>query len=225
MNEIFVHVSGVVATDVSAKTVDDVPLSSFRMVSTTRRFDRGQRTWVDGDKTWLTVTCWRSLANNVRKSVLKSERVIVAGRLKVSQWRDEEGRLRSRTEVVADAVGHDLTFGTTVLTRTPRVENQDPDPKELAAAQIAETLEQETENVDVEELLAGVPHPSTSPDPVGAPSTGPLADVPEEEDDDNDNLAEAFDDVLAALVTAPSSPDGAATAPLETQPVGGRRRR
>ena len=97
MNEIYLHVTGVVATEVSARLVDEVMVASFRMVSTTRRYDREQRTWVDGDKNWLTVTCWRGLAENVRACVHKGERVVVAGKLKVSQWRDDDGRPRSRT--------------------------------------------------------------------------------------------------------------------------------
>jgi single-strand DNA-binding protein len=227
MNEIFVHVTGVVATDVTAKTVDDVPLSSFRMVSTTRRFDRHERTWVDGDKTWLTVTCWRALATNVRKSVLKSERVIVTGRLKVSEWRDEEGRYRSRTEVVADAVGHDLTFGTTLLSRTPKVENLDPDRKALAAAQVAETLERETESLDVEELLTGVPRSTTSPDSLVAPSPESALDLSEEGQavEDDEDALEGLDAVLAVLDTAPAFVEEVAQAPLEAAQQGGRRRR
>jgi single-strand DNA-binding protein len=197
MNEIYVHVTGVVATDVTGKLVDDVPLASFRLVSTARRFDRTQRTWVDGDKTWLTVTCWRSLARNVIASVLKTERVVVCGRLKVSEWRDAEGRLRSRTEVVADSIGHDLTFGTSVHTRTPRVENLILDPKDLAASQLAEGHERQTDGLDeqtLRDLMDGVPRPLTSPDPLVPGEATPVDDDEEEREDFDDSFDDELDD-------------------------------
>jgi len=168
MNEIYVHVTGVVATEVSARTVDDVVVASFRMVSTTRRYDREQRSWVDGDKTWLTVTCWRGLGENVRKSILKGERVVVTGKLRVSQWRDDDDRPRSRTEIVADAVGHDLTFGTTVLTRAPRVRQLEPVAREVVASSLADQHERETDGLDVDELLQQLSGGQDARGPLGA---------------------------------------------------------
>lgn len=198
MNEIYVHVTGVVATDVTGKLVDDVPLASFRLVSTARRFDRNQQTWVDGEKVWLTVTCWRSLARNVIASVLKTERVIVCGRLKVSEWRDSEGRLRSRTEIIADSVGHDLTFGTSVHTRAHRVETLVNGTKDLAAAKLADVHERQTDGLDaraLEDLMNGVQRPLSSPDPLTSAEDAPGAGDAEEDDAFEEEFGEDLDDV------------------------------
>lgn len=199
MNEIYVHVTGVVATEVSARTVDDVVVASFRMVSTTRRYDREQRSWVDGDKNWLTVTCWRGLGDNVRKSVLKGERVVVAGKLRVSQWRDEDDRPRSRAEIVADAVGHDLTFGTTVLTRTPRVRQLEPVARELVASSLADQHERETEGLDVDALIDELTaarqdrNPFAGRLPEGHLERDPDDDEDEDRDEEDEDRDEDYD--------------------------------
>jgi single-strand DNA-binding protein len=211
MNEIYTYVAGVVATDVIGKTVDDVPVASFRLVSTARRFDRGTGGWVDGDKTWLTVTCWRSLARNVMRCVQKSERVVVAGRLRTRDWKDDEGHLRQRTEVIAEAIGHDLTFGTTQLVRAPRVEAMAPDRREIMAAELAERQEQEAAALsaqELEDLMNG-----TTPGPVlaragtaeagGSPASDPrrIAPLDDDEDDDED---EEFHERDTPLALAPA---------------------
>lgn len=122
MNETYVTVSGVVASDPRAMVLDNsVRITSFRLASTPRRRDRAGQ-WVNGDTTWLNVTCWRYLASNAAASIHKRDRVVVHGRLRVRPYTTAEGVARLAVEVEADSVGHDLAYGTSVFTRVRRME-------------------------------------------------------------------------------------------------------
>jgi single-strand DNA-binding protein len=122
VNETYVTLTGTVATKPEAKMHDGIRLLSFRLVSTARKFDKVTGSFVDGDSTWVTVTCWRALAVNVEESVTWKDRVIVHGRLRTREWTTTEGVRRSSANVTADSVGPDLTFGTSVFSRRARLE-------------------------------------------------------------------------------------------------------
>lgn len=122
MNETYLTVTGVVASDPRVVVLDNnVRITSFRLASTRRRRDRSGQ-WVDGETTWLNVTCWRNLAVNVGDCVAKRDRVVVHGRLRVKKWTTAENVERLTVEVEADSVGHDLAYGTSVFTRVRRAE-------------------------------------------------------------------------------------------------------
>ena len=98
-------------------TGEGLPITSFRLASTQRRFDRAQGRWGDGDTNWYTVTAFRQLAINIVSSVTKGDRVVVTGRLRIRAW-EVGDRSGTNVDVEADAVGHDLSWGTTAFTRT-----------------------------------------------------------------------------------------------------------
>ncbi|XBH22388.1 single-stranded DNA-binding protein [Jonesiaceae bacterium BS-20] len=87
-----------------------VELTTFRLGSTRRYFNRVTQQWVDGPTTWFTVKCWRGMAKNVADSLRKSDAVLVHGSLSVEIWEGPEG---TRTSVVIDAtaLGPDLSRG------------------------------------------------------------------------------------------------------------------
>lgn len=119
MNETTVTFVGNVATDIrSTLSRDGVPITSFRMASTTRRFERGKG-WTDVDTIFVTVVCWRQLAEHLAASFSKGDPVIVTGRLRVRQWTAEGGRSGTAVELEALAAGHDLTRGVGAFTRMP----------------------------------------------------------------------------------------------------------
>jgi single-strand DNA-binding protein len=139
-----VTVSGLVATTPRhLVTQDGLPITSFRLAASHRRFDRKENKWIDGETNWFTVTAFRQLAINSAGSVSKGERVLVTGKLRVRDW-DNGERAGTSVEVEADAIGHDLTWGTATFTRTVLV--REPDP--------AEDLDSESESEDEEELVA-----------------------------------------------------------------------
>ena len=98
-------------------TGEGLSVSSFRLASTQRRYDRSQEKWIDGETNWYTVTAFRQLAVNVTGSIQKGDRVVVTGRLKIRDWAvgDKAG---TNIEVDADAIGHDLSWGTSAFTRS-----------------------------------------------------------------------------------------------------------
>jgi len=112
-----IAISGFVATPPHIVTAaGDLKITSFRVASNQRRFDRGRDRWVDGETNWYTVTTFRQLASNVATSVVKGDRVVVTGRLRVREWEAGE-KSGTNVEIEADSVGHDLTWGTTSFTR------------------------------------------------------------------------------------------------------------
>jgi len=113
-----VTVTGLVATTPRhLVTTEGLPITSFRLCSTLRRYDRSENKWVDADTNWYTVTTFRQLATNVVGSVAKGQRVVVTGRLRVREWATED-KHGTNVEIDADALGHDLSWGTAVFSRT-----------------------------------------------------------------------------------------------------------
>jgi len=112
-----ITVTGVVATPPRVTTVaGDLKIASFRLASGQRRFDKGRGRWVESDTNWYTITAFRQLAVNVGHSVLKGDRIVAKGRLRIKEW-TSDGRKGTTIDVEADAVGHDLAWGTTAFTR------------------------------------------------------------------------------------------------------------
>jgi single-strand DNA-binding protein len=138
MSESFT-VSGLVATTPRhLVTQEGLPITSFRLASSKRRFDRTKKIWTDGETNWFTVTAFRQLAINSASSISKGDRIVVNGKLKVRDW-DNGERSGTSVEVEADSLGHDLVWGTAEFTRTVLV-REDPEDQE------SEETEPEPEN-------------------------------------------------------------------------------
>ena len=129
MSEI-ITVTGLVATTPRhLVTQDGLPITSFRMAASHRRFDRTANKWIDGETNWFTVTAFRQFAINAAGSISKGERVLVTGKLRVRDW-DNGERAGTSVEIEAEALGHDLTWGTATFTRTVLVREPDPSDEE-----------------------------------------------------------------------------------------------
>lgn len=128
MTDTIITITGLVATTPRhLVTSEGLPITSFRLASTSRRYDRGAQKWIDGETNWYTVTAFGQLAINVVGSVAKSQRVLVTGTLRVRDWQSGD-RAGTTVEIDAQHIGHDLAWGTSVFTRvsvriykTPRV--------------------------------------------------------------------------------------------------------
>ncbi len=113
-----ISLTGLVATTPKhVVTGTGLSVTSFRFASTQRRYDRAEQKWVDGETNWYTVATFRQLATNVNASLQKGQRVMVSGRLRVRDWATDD-KHGTNVEIDADAVGHDLSWGTTVFTRS-----------------------------------------------------------------------------------------------------------
>jgi len=125
-----ISVTGLVATTPRHITTSEgLAITSFRLASSQRRYDRTQQRWIDADTNWYTVSCFRGLASNAAGSVVKGDRIMVSGRLKIRDW-DNGERAGTSVEVEAEHVGHDLFWGTSVFTRTVLVADSHPETDE-----------------------------------------------------------------------------------------------
>ena len=113
----FVNVVGTVATDPKEIQLRaEGTMCTFRLASSERRLNRETQQWEDGTTNWFTVNLYRALAANAAVSFAKGDRVLVNGRLRVKQWQKDD-RSGTSVEVDAEAVGHDLRWGTTAFTK------------------------------------------------------------------------------------------------------------
>ena len=160
-----ITLTGLVATPPKhIVTNEGLQITSFRLASTQRKFDRTEQKWVDADTNWYTVTAFRTLAANAIGSILKGQRVIVTGRLRIREWQTDE-KNGTTIEVDADSLGHDLTFGTSSFTRTPSASASADTP---ASAEAAESIPDAPEAPDpqVDDLAeARAKRPSELPVP------------------------------------------------------------
>ena len=141
MNDLIMTVNGWVATDPSQHVgPTGARLTSFRMASTSRFFDREKAEWVDGRTEWFTVKVFRSAAITVANSIHKGQPVTVHGRFRTAEWEGEGG---PRVDLVIDAtsVGHDLTRGTAEFTRAVGRESLTGDGDETEEAAEDENVE------------------------------------------------------------------------------------
>jgi single-strand DNA-binding protein len=119
IHEAQVNVAGYVATDPKFKKVaGDISSAKLRVAYTARRRDKGTGEWSDGPTSFVSVQCWRTLADNVKVSVHKGEPVLITGRLQIRRFEDQEGAARTAVEIEATSIGHDLTRGVAQFSRT-----------------------------------------------------------------------------------------------------------
>jgi single-strand DNA-binding protein len=133
--EAYVHITGHVGGDVEYRN-NTLPTASFRLACTPRIRRGGD--WSDGETTWLTVTCFRSLAEHSASSVRKGDPVIVIGRLRTQVW-VKDGVQQERTVLEALTIGHDLTRGTSAFNRSERA--QLPEDRESELAEVITQVE------------------------------------------------------------------------------------
>jgi len=130
-------VSGLVATTPRhLVTQDGLPITSFRLASSQRRYDKAQNKWVDGETNWYTITSFRQLAVNVSQSINKGDRIAIQGRIRVRDW-DNGDRSGTSVEIEAIHVGHDLAWGVSSYTRNVLVRDDLPDETVESGADMA----------------------------------------------------------------------------------------
>jgi len=107
-----ITVTGLIATTPRhIVTSEGLPITSFRLASSQRRFDKATERWVDASTNWYTVTAFRTLAVNAYASLNKGDRIVVVGRLKIRDWQTDD-RTGTNVEIEAETLGHDLFWCT-----------------------------------------------------------------------------------------------------------------
>lgn len=183
MNESFVTVCGNVVADPQSRTTKQGKVfASFRVASTTRRWDQGLGAFVDGSTNFVNVVGFNALGANVMGSLKKGDPVIVYGRLRVNQYAATDGTPRTSVEVDAHAVGHNLTRGLSALTKLGRPQGEvvdrlaDPVVTGSFDEDAAVPAEVDPQVADLEQALDGDPWAS-------APRAAPGGELREEDAD------------------------------------------
>ncbi|GAA2206451.1 hypothetical protein GCM10009850_019090 [Nonomuraea monospora] len=120
MNDIYITLTGNVAAEPRQYSFDEgIKVTSLRVLTTHRYFDKRTGQWVDGEKVCFTVRCWRALGENVAASIRAGHPVVVSGKLRIREF-GADGDRRFMPEIEASAVGHDLRWGTGAFTKPER---------------------------------------------------------------------------------------------------------
>lgn len=126
----FIHLSGNVGGDVEFRN-NKTATASFRLACTPRVLRNGQ--WGDGETTWFTVMCFRSLAEHTAASIGKGDPIMVYGKLRTQAW-ERDGQSFERLVLEAKSIGHDLNRGTSAFKkaeRPPQVEDSNAEVGDL----------------------------------------------------------------------------------------------
>ena len=117
-NETRVTICGNVASPVThTKVGTGFSRAKFRLFSAERVWDQQDRSWSDGARMFLTVSCWRGLADNAQASLTKGDPVVVTGRLTIRDV-EYEGKRQPVVELEATAIGPNLALCTALPVRT-----------------------------------------------------------------------------------------------------------
>ena len=133
-----IDLAGFVVSEPSFKRLaTGTSTAKLRVAYTERRLNRETGEWGDGPTSFVTVLCWRTLADNVAVCLRKGEPVLVRGRLRVREYEGKDGSRGTETEVDASSIGHDLSRGVAHFSRTRRApgETAAESTEALAAAQ------------------------------------------------------------------------------------------
>lgn len=122
MNDSQTTIIGNLVKDPVIRTVGQgVPVATFRVASTPRRWDRATDQWRDGTTLYVSVTCWRRMAENAAAALRRGDPVVVAGRLTMRSY-EKDGQIRDVYEVEASVIAPDLSRVAVALQRTSRAE-------------------------------------------------------------------------------------------------------
>ncbi|WP_210438397.1 single-stranded DNA-binding protein [Nocardioides xinjiangensis] len=126
-----ITLTGRVGGDVTLRELaEGRAVASFRVACRPSRYRDGE--WVTGATSWHTVKAWNRLARHVAASLSTGDPVVVHGRLVADVW-ERDGKQQTSFEVVASAVGHDLTHGTSTFARSVAEQVEGPAPAGGAA--------------------------------------------------------------------------------------------
>jgi single-strand DNA-binding protein len=163
-------------------------VAHFRVASTSRRYDRENKCWIDGNNLRVRVTAWRRLAEGVASSLAVGDPVIIYGRLYTRDWKDDKGNNRISYEMEASSIGHDLARGRAKFFRTKATQDagmiEEGDEEVFVGGEASIPLAGEEAPVtygdgvpegdepDFLEVVAGLDDPPMPPDPGdnGAPA-------------------------------------------------------
>lgn len=100
-----------------------VAVGTVRAIASSRKKqDNGE--WVDDKKSWVTLTFFNRLAENVVESLHQGDEVVAIGRLEVQEWEDKDGNKRITPAILVDSIGPSLAFATAKVVKAERAGGQ-----------------------------------------------------------------------------------------------------
>ena len=103
-------ISGNLTRDPEIRYLNDGTATCSFGVAVDRRWqDRETGAWAEATS-FFDAVCWRELAEHIALSLSKGARVLATGRLEQRSWTGDDGKIRTKIELVADDVGSSLKF-------------------------------------------------------------------------------------------------------------------
>jgi single-strand DNA-binding protein len=158
MDEMTVTLVGRLAGDVNPwRFADGTVKASFRLAASERRYDTKTREWRTGRSLFITVQCWRGLAEHALLTLKTGDPVMVHGQMFARDY-EKDGRRNTVIEVEASAVGPDLMWCTAALTRTSSSQAAAAEAEQLSEPPIDGAYEEEPVEAEVRagEVAVGV---------------------------------------------------------------------
>lgn len=111
------HLIGTIGSDPRTGTLTDGrPFVGFRLAVNHDYFNAETGSYESGETSWFDVSAYGAIAQACACSLSKGDPVIVVGRLRVRDWTSGE-KSGTAVELIADAIGHNLRFGTGSFSR------------------------------------------------------------------------------------------------------------
>lgn len=155
-NRFAVSVVGRIATDPALTQTDSgKQLATFRLAVEDRQPAADGR-WETRQTVFHDVAAWGRLAEIAGEQLRRGDAVVVAGTMKFDTYQRDDGQQRTRTEIVAEAIGPDLRLAKVSIDRSGRTP---------AAAAARDTTQRTKNTPAVEQPTASTapePHPSGS---------------------------------------------------------------
>jgi single-strand DNA-binding protein len=99
-------------------------LASFGLAVNRRWQNRQSGEWEE-QTSFLDITAWGEMGENIAQSIHKGDRLLVTGRLQQRSYETQSGEKRSVVEIVADEVGPSLRWATATVIKPDRSQSGD----------------------------------------------------------------------------------------------------
>jgi single-strand DNA-binding protein len=118
MYETITTVQGRLVADPVVKQGRHGPFTTFRVAQSERHRDPSEPgRWTDSEPSFYDVSVYRGMGENAARCLRKGHPVVVHGKVRVRQYRRDDGSYGASVELFADSLGHDLRWGVTAYTR------------------------------------------------------------------------------------------------------------
>jgi single-strand DNA-binding protein len=136
-NDVNISVVGFVATQPrGGHTKTGSRSVTMRVGWTPRAMDRTTGEWTDQPSSFITVQCYKKVAEHAAVCLRRGDPIIVRGTLRIREFVDQAGNRRSAVEVIADSIGHDMSRGISLFTKaTASVERTAAEHEQQLAAE------------------------------------------------------------------------------------------